>query len=328
MEKKLLVDYLQQIDAAVKAFKEINKSRSCLYAFRGESKDYGTTKLMPSLFRNPDFVNKERYLFELLSDYGVIEGKKTNIEKVIEAQHYVEISRMLDITFNVLPSLYFACSSEKNMQEDATVYIFCFPEHYSPHSTYIEEFYREVLNRKSKMYSKNFKVVSHSYSNDRIKAQSGGFIFFQGKEFSPISDIYYKTISINKDDKKNILQDLSLLFAIDDASIFPEKENKAQLVKEKFQNCNYIEKNLTVRDEIDTFFDRIRYECNMEKKWKGPEIDSVLFLRKLRKEKSDLLTYVDENIMLDYQNEEVKKDDVINKWHKYIEDNFKILERI
>ena len=77
---------------------------------------------MPSLFRNPSFVAKERYLFELLGDYNIIgTEKKRYIEKSIEAQHYISISRNLDITFSILPALYFACKSEK--KEDGVLYL-------------------------------------------------------------------------------------------------------------------------------------------------------------------------------------------------------------
>lgn len=332
MENKTLIDYLKDINEKVQILSErneIKKSDSHLFAFRGESRDYGETKLMPSLFRDESYVAKEKYLFELLADYGVIgEEKKRNIEKVIEAQHYVEISRMLDVTFNVLAALYFACSSERNMDKDAFIYIFCFPEHYSPHSAYIEDFYKEVLNKKSRMYSKNFKVVSHSYANDRIKAQSGGFIFFQGKEFSPINDIYYETVKIKSVDKEKILKDLSLLFAVNEASIYPEKEKKAQLAKQKFMHSNYVERELSFQEEIYTYFERVQYECSMIKKRDKAQLDKMAYLRRLRKEKADLLTYIYENVMFNYFEDDVSKEKVIKKWNKYVEDNFKILERV
>ena len=242
-QEHAIIKYLNEVSKKIEILTKRNnmESQECyLFAFRGESRDYERTKLMPSLFRDSSYVSKEKYLFELLGDYGVITDKQNGyIEKAIEAQHYVAISRMLDITFSVLPALYFACSSENNKEEDGKVYVFCFPEHYSPHSKYIETFYSEMLGGKDVAYSKNFKVVSHSYSNERIKAQNGGFIFFQGKEFSPISSIYYETISISKDDKNYVLKDLNLLFGINEATIYPDKERRAKLAEQYFKNGKY-----------------------------------------------------------------------------------------
>ncbi len=322
-KKHVLIRYLEEVDKKIELLIQRNGTNeldSFLFAFRGESRDYGRTKLMPSLFRDSSYVSKEKYLFELLSDYGVIEEEKNrNIEKAIEAQHYISISRMLDITFSILPALYFACSSEKNKQKDGRVFIFLFPEHYSPHSKYIENFYTAMLHGKDVAYSKNFKVVSHSYSNDRIKAQNGGFIFFQGKEFSPISEIYYEKISIDKEDKEIILKELNFLFNINEATIYPEKENKAKLVEQKFKKGKYREKNLTVSAEIHTYFERIQYECNIYKKKLGSDFDRILYLRKLRKEKDDLLTYLNLNIL----DEKDKKTQI-----EYVEKSFKILENL
>lgn len=332
--KHVLSGYLNEVNNKIELLLQrngIKEQDGLLIAFRGESKDYGRTKLMPSLFRNNNFVSKENYLFELLSDYGVIgEEKKRNIEKAIEAQHYVAISRMLDITFSILPALYFACSSEGNKGEEGKIYIFLFPEHYSPHSKYIESFYTEMLEGKNVAYSKNFKVVSHSYSNDRIKAQNGGFIFFQGKEFSPINDIYYETINISQDDKGIILKELNLLFSINEATIYPDKEKKAKLAEQKFKKGIYKQKELTVSAEIHTYFERIQYECTMYKKKKNNDFDKIEYLRKLRKEKEDLLTYINQNDFEKRKSNDEKQTDceekIKEKWTKYVEDNFKMLE--
>lgn len=323
--KYKLVKYLKKVEDKIEILLQRNsyiEKNKFLIAFRGEAKDYGKTKLMPSLFRDSTYVAKEKYLFDLLCDYGVIPKEKSgNIEKAIETQHYVAISRMLDITFNILPAMYFACISEENKNFDGKIYIFCFPEHYSPNSEYIEEFYSNILKGKNLAYSKNFKVVSHSYSNERIKAQSGGFIFFQGREFSPISEIYYEVVNIEKEDKNHILEDLELLFGINDATLFPEKDRVAKLVGEKFKYECYNDKQLSIESEIYTYFERMQYESRMYKKKIGQDYDKISFLRKLRKEKGDLISYINEHVI----DENIKKDDG-EKWVKYIIDSFKILE--
>lgn len=325
--KHVLCRYLDEVNNKIDLLLQRNGTKNqngILVAFRGEPKDYENTKLMPSLFRDSSFVSKEKYLFELLTDYGVIgEEKNRNIDKAIEAQHYVAISRMLDITFSILPALYFACSSEEDKQEDGKIYIFLFPEHYSPHSKYVENFYTKMLQGMNVAYSKNFKVISHCNLNERIKAQNGGFIFFQGNGFSPINDVYYETINISKNDKNTILKELNLLFSINEATIYPEKEKKAELVKEKFKKGEYKEKQLTVSAEIHTYFERIIYECNMHKK--KDTFNKKEYLRKLRKEKEDLLTYINLNNFENINNNDGKTKE---EWIKYVIESFEILESV
>lgn len=245
---------------------------------------------MPSIFRDATLVAKEKHLFELICDYELIDYRKRNIDKAIETQHYVSISRMLDITFNSAVALYFACLYDhiSDAKTDGYIYIFCFPEYYSPHSNYIEDFYDDVLNSKStKSYFKNFKVFSHSYSNDRIKAQSGGFIFFPGEVFSPINDVYYRRIRIAASDKDELKNELELMFHINIAKLFPEKDKIGDVIKQKFKEDEYTREKLSIRSEIQSCFKRISYEINMI-----PQIDKADILRYLRKEKEDLLMFL------------------------------------
>lgn len=292
-----------------------------LIAFRGESRDYGDTKLTPSLFRDYSYVNKEVHLFELFCDYNIVSQSASNIERAIETQHYASISRMLDISFDVLVALYFACAHAGEC--DGYVYVFAFPEHYSPHSKYIEEFYTNVLDEKHIAYSRNFKVFSHSYTNDRIKAQKGGFIFFPGKEFQPINNCYYEMIPIHKDDKKKILQDLEVLFQINEATLFPEKDKIAGVVKKKFESSTYIPKKITLENEIDSFISRIDYElkiqCLKESAWNSKDI-----LRWLRKEKDDIKNYI--IVEAKKVKEQDKVQDIEKKLCEKIEKDFQILQ--
>lgn len=264
-----------------------------LIAFRGESNDYGDTKLTPSLFRDSSYVAKESHLFELFCDYNIVDPKASNIEKAIETQHYASISRMLDISFDVLVALYFACTHPD--EHDGYVYVFAFPEHYSPHSKYIEEFYTNVLEGKHIAYSRNFKVFSHSVTNDRIKAQKGGFIFFPGKEFHPINDCYYERILISKNHKREILEDLEALFQITKATLFPEKDKVAEIITNKFKGNIYTTKSVSLENEIESFFNRIDYELKILH-LKGKTADKKRVMRWLRKEQDDLINYTEQQI--------------------------------
>lgn len=295
-----------------------------LIAFRGESKDYGDTKLTPSLFRNSCYVAKEAHLFELFCDYSIVDQNASNIEKAIETQHYASISRTLDISFDVLVALYFACIHAG--EHDGYVYVFAFPEHYSPHSKYIEEFYTNVLEGKHIAYSRNFKVFSHSFTNDRIKAQKGGSIFFPGKEFHPLNECYYDRVSILKDDKAEILSDLETLFQITTATLFPEKDKIAEVITKRFKNSTYSSKEVSLKNEIGSFFERIDYELKILRA-KGSTSDKKKIMRWLRKEQDDLMSYVMQQIKNDPIGlTEEEKTDPINHLRQEIEENFQVLQ--
>jgi len=290
------VEYINKIFSAVGRLKEKHEQffdNDALIAYRGESTDYGETKLMPSLFRNSSYLAKENHLFELLCDYNMIHDSASNIEKAIESQHYLSISRMLDISFNALSALYFACESNKtnksNEGEDGYVFVFAFPEKHSPHSKYIKDFYTSILKEEETTYFKNFKVFSHSYSNERIKAQKGGFIFFSGTGFFSIDECYYEKIDIKLIHKKIILEELDVLFQINKLAIYPEKDKIAEVVKAKFKENSYHYKKSGIEDEVKTYFDRLEYELALSKKTNKEK------LRLLRKEEHDFLVHIERN---------------------------------
>lgn len=260
-----------------------------LIAFRGEPKDYGDTKLMPSLFRDSDLIQKEPYLFELYTDYGIMSRSSSNIEKAIATQHYAAISRMLDISFNALIALYFACISQP--EEDGFIYVFAFPEYYSPHSRYVEESYSSILQGQHLAYPHNFMVFSHSSSNERIVAQKGGFIFFPGTEFYPVNSCYYQHICIPAEQKAAILKDLNLLFSINHATLFPQKDNVSDVAKEKFKKGYYSARTVSVQNEVETALLRISYELKLTD-FLHPQNHEKELLRRIRKEQENLLQYI------------------------------------
>lgn len=326
-KKGCLPSYIGQIKQKVMELSSRHRTylkTEPLIAFRGESNDYGDTKLTPSLFRNGSYVAKEAHLFELFCDYSIVDQNASNIEKAIETQHYASISRMLDISFDILVALYFAC--EHAGEYDGYVYVFAFPEHYSPHSKYIEEFYTNVLEGKHIAYSRNFKVFSHSFTNDRIKAQKGGFIFFPGKEFHPLNECYYDRVTILKDDKAEILSDLETLFQITTATLFPEKDKIAKVITKRFENSTYSSKEVSIKNEIESFFGRIDYELKILRA-KGKTSDKKKIMRWLRKEQDDLVSYVVQQIETNsIRLTEEEKTASISHLKQEIEENFQVLQ--
>lgn len=311
---KGIEDYIKEIrdgvDALTKRHRQFLRTEP-LVAYRGEPRDFGDTKLVPSLFRDSSYVAKEAHLFELFRDYSLVSKGASNIEKAIEAQHYASISRMLDISFDVLVALYFACS---DTSADGFLYAFAFPEHYSPHSKYIEDFYDDILSGKHIAYARNFKVFSHSLSNDRIRAQKGGFIFFPGMEPYPIDACYYQPITIHKEDKAGLEKALDLLFQINGATLFPEKDKLAAVAKQKFRDSAYAPRQVSIQDEVELFFSRIDHELKVAKTL-STTMDKKDTLRRLRKEQDDITRYV-------LANTDEKTSQAIVQM---VEDNFKML---
>ncbi len=291
---KGIEDYIKEIrdsvDALTKRHRQFLRTEP-LVAYRGEPRDFGDTKLVPSLFRDSSYVAKEAHLFELFSDFLLVSKGASNIEKAIEAQHYAAISRMLDISFDVLVALYFACGDKDNDNDDGFLYAFAFPEHYSPHSKYIEDFYDDILSGKHIAYARNFKVFSHSLSNDRIRAQKGGFIFFPGMEPYPIDACYYQPIRIHTEDKADLKKALDLLFQINGATLFPEKDKQAAVAKQKFIDSAYAPRQVSIQDEVELYFSRIGHELKVADA-QSVTLDKKEKLRWLRKEQDDITRYV------------------------------------
>lgn len=294
---KGIMEYLFEIDEKVKSLNTRNAhlgAENNLIAYRGEAMDYGSTKLTPSIFRDSKHLKNEKKLFELLYDYGILDNSvKKNIEKAIESQHYLTISRLLDITFNVLSAFFFSCNYSQ--ENDGYIYIFCFPEHYSPNSKFIEDFYIRVLSDgdEVKPYSKNFKVISHSHGNERMKSQDGGFIFFPGKELKPISTTYYEKIKINHCDKKKIIEDLNLIFNIHEAKIYPEKDKFSSYIKEKLSRDYNLDNDISSTKELKSSITSLQFEIEILLKYK--KYNKTDLLRIIRKEQSDMEFYLNRN---------------------------------
>ena len=65
-KEKELNDYIKEVKEKISLLIDRNKMQEndeYLFAFRGEARDYGATKLMPSLFRNSTYITKEKYFY-------------------------------------------------------------------------------------------------------------------------------------------------------------------------------------------------------------------------------------------------------------------------
>lgn len=77
------------------------------FFYRGESEDYGKTRLTPSVFRD----NNEKWgYFDALTHFPQEFSGLSNLSKLAKMQHYTYPTRLLDLTTNPLVALWFACS--------------------------------------------------------------------------------------------------------------------------------------------------------------------------------------------------------------------------
>ena len=270
------------------------------FCFRGESKDYGSTRLTPTLFRENDIINNlpDEELINLISDYKIVENKElSNLSKAIEGQHFLELSRLLDITFSILPAIFFASSSHK--EDNGIVYIFKFPEAFSPSSSYINAYFDNIVERKTIPYNQNFRVLSHTQSNERIKSQSGGFILFPGNSMKNIPELYYETVEISHDTKKILLEELDSYFGINEAVLYPEKDKKKEIIKKGLKKIS--RDRVNIKDdfsfyeiEIKNALARLEYEINRIDNLKSSLVstNNVYKKRFLRKAVSDIKAYL------------------------------------
>lgn len=281
-------------------------SENPIVCFRGESKDYGETKLMPSLFRINNGVYLDKELIELLCDYDIPNSlEESLLSKSIAGQHFVATSRLLDITFSILPALFFATD---NFTERGYVYSFVFPESFSPNSEYINSYYDKIVNQKFIPYSKDFKVITHSYNNERIKLQSGGFLLFSGKTFNKIPEEYYnKPIIIEPKDKMIIRDELSKYFNITEATIFPEKDKRKSIIENRLSDVTMLSSGDDKEHkliELEYYLRRIEFETMLKLRNKISTMDLKRFLRN---EKSNLKKYLDKNFDIQEEREKVEK---------------------
>ncbi|MBO7597954.1 MAG: FRG domain-containing protein [Bacteroidales bacterium] len=108
-----------------------NDSNDTTLFFRGETKDYGSTALLPQLFRVEGWLKNEH---ELLNDYvakfpDMFPKGTSTFEIMVYADHYGLPVRLLDITSSAFTGLFMACFNYKGQEEtspenDGMVYIF------------------------------------------------------------------------------------------------------------------------------------------------------------------------------------------------------------
>ena len=127
-----LSEYIDQIEDIKNQTIDQIRQEDHLYGgllFRGQSRNYA---LLPSIYRKDQHGNIVDYLTHEKACVDLAQNMKPELFKInyrptevlALMQHFSIPTRLLDVTENALVALYFACSSDKNMDDDGYVYVF------------------------------------------------------------------------------------------------------------------------------------------------------------------------------------------------------------
>ena len=216
-------------------------SVGCFTLFRGQAN--ANWLLSPSLYRQ-NLFEAENLLLTEIKHICPKEFGDNRFDSLVKMQHFGMPTRLLDVTTNPLVSLYFACESSEQSNEDGIVYIFPnmpvswsndplvdlvmdFVYDYFPRKMWLDQ----MLDQSQKKYRNgSYRLmpdtidsllhyltipafaVMPAKTNERIEAQDGAFFVF-GMHFSnrevstnpgTIGRVYYNFEPIEIDNVQQI----------------------------------------------------------------------------------------------------------------------------
>ncbi len=218
-------------------------SESKRYIYRGQSKIYdGITSTAKRRFKHSDLTPNEDEYFEyhtnLIKDarsyrYGQ-ESELNDTELLIDLQHYGAATGLIDFSEDLLIALWFACDKP---DENGEVFFL---------DVWTEQFKHlvsggDLFKEKDKTKPPHYYLHTNFKSNARISAQKGVFIF--GYQDIDIDNV--ASITIKKEDKVFIRQELKQYFNIEEKTLFQDIYGFAQV--------NNTKHKLSIKTESDYF---------------------------------------------------------------------------
>lgn len=120
-------DYLLWVKSCHDVEYGTNNKLSCYQEhvyFRGHASS--SWELVPFLFRDKECIHDEHELLQRANNllWSELSDCKSELEKIVRLQHYGLMTRLLDVTYNPLVALYFACqqSADPCDAKDGVVY--------------------------------------------------------------------------------------------------------------------------------------------------------------------------------------------------------------
>lgn len=241
----IVINHVQDYVEVVSKIIDSKDTDDFIITYRGESQEY-PTPCVPNIYReeylkNYDFFEKN--IFDEMRANKISKGEKY-LENAISAQHDGFPSRLLDVSYNSLVALYFAVTPYYRYDEDkydkknGKVFVFFIDKLFCPTGDNITKAYEDIICNKNtflnnSVFSKNHKLIDHLKINNRIIAQQGAFILFQGNDVDHLPKYMYEEILIPANAKKTLRKELKDFFGIHTGSIYPEAENLIEEIKKK-----------------------------------------------------------------------------------------------
>ncbi|MCB5953953.1 FRG domain-containing protein [Enterococcus sp. CWB-B31] len=308
----IVVNSLEEYISVINKY--VNSNGKNISVFRGETEIYDVP-CCPNIFRtnslNEDF-KFEKNIFDQMTANNLSDAR-TYLVKAVDAQHGGFPSRLLDVTYNSLVALQFAVTphftdkkGEEKYNKDGSVYLFSIDQMFCPSGENITEAYNMIVKRekdawinKFELFNRNHKLIDHVRSNQRIIAQQGAFILFQGNNFVPFEKESIKKIIIASSAKRRIEIDLKKLFGIHTGSIYPEAGNLVNQIVEKTKNIDDHDFNelseltlslKTIKKDLQNQLDTIYKKSFQNELTQSTLLESILELeRKVKTYKLELL---------------------------------------
>ncbi len=216
-------------------------SESKRYIYRGQSKIYsdGITSTAKRRFKHSGRTPNEDEYFEyhtnLIKDarsyrYGQ-ELELNDTELLIDLQHYGAATGLIDFSEDLLIALWFAC--DKPDENGKVFFLDVWTDQFKHLASENDLFKEEDKTKRPYYLHTNFK------SNARISAQKGVFIF----GYQDIDNV--ASITIKKEDKVSIRQELKQYFNIEEKTLFQDIYGFAQV--------NNTKHKLSIKTESDYF---------------------------------------------------------------------------
>lgn len=221
--------FIQEIYSYANRLLSQNPSNEIVY--RGQS-DF-KHNLKPSLFRNKLETHFEYNQIHFLKASKFVE-ENIELEIAIRAQHFGYLTRLLDVTYNSLISLFFACYNQtENKNEDGAVFIISVEKYLPPTAFELADFYKKIIQDSDIFETIDVSfmdpiIIENIKNNDRIIAQSGAFLLFFNKNHEIKIDSYYK-IKIKGKHKEKLLKQLDQLFKINYGTVFPDIQSNSKI---------------------------------------------------------------------------------------------------
>ena len=307
----VMADTIKDISEYISKIKEIVDKKTDdnnFLVYRGEPRNFPTHG-QPGIFRNNYLKDDPYFEKNLLLEMKAnkLTSGNTYLEMAIDAQHGGFPSRLLDVTYNSLIALYFACVSKPEFEKEEAkhnshVLVYTINRAYCPTASNVIDNYKKIIDDPNNPLNKrifecNHKFIDHIKVNSRIIAQQGALILFQGLEWRPIPEQNVTIIEISKNSKKSIADDLERFFGITTSSIFPEIDYSKDKIEKMAKRI--VSDDFSIENELIMCFENeannIEYQLKSIAKVKSIT-KKVTLVRNLEKQilawKIDLLNFI------------------------------------